>query len=333
MGNYTNSGLVAYCETALNNYKTVYMWSGIFRKVTTAYIDQLYNQNLNYYLQNHPNATAAQKEEYMSGIGYSAERVKYLKSLDGKGYYGCDCVGLIKSYYWGGVGSPNYDDPKGSDLNVGDMYNAATIKGLYADFDYVPGRLVVQDGHIGVYVGNNYVIECTLAGTGNAIKKTPYSAVWPKWCQCPYINNNDEQQCKDIYLSIGVAAIRKAPSTSGTLVSRCVRNGYYPASQIITPTNSSQKWFQHAGKDLYSALTDTDGSKLFNLYGKYSIGITNAPVNIRVSSSISSDVIVKLDKGTTVYLTNKNINSGGYTWTQVIYDSKLAWCDSQWINK
>ncbi|MCM1271816.1 MAG: hypothetical protein NC247_14535 [Ruminococcus flavefaciens] len=54
------------------------------------------------------------------------------------------------------------------------------------------------------------------------------------------------QTTKNIYLSAGTAAIRTSPSTSGSLVSRCVKGGYYPATEIVSPVGSSQKWFKHA---------------------------------------------------------------------------------------
>ena len=40
MSNFTNSGLVEYCKTALTK-NTAYMWGGLFRTITTDYINQL----------------------------------------------------------------------------------------------------------------------------------------------------------------------------------------------------------------------------------------------------------------------------------------------------
>ncbi len=40
MSNFTNSGLVAYCKTALTK-NTAYMWGGLFRTITPDYINQL----------------------------------------------------------------------------------------------------------------------------------------------------------------------------------------------------------------------------------------------------------------------------------------------------
>lgn len=313
MSEFTNNGLVEYCKTALTK-NTAYMWGGLFRTITTDYINHLKTIYPEEYVQPH---------------------LGVLQNLIGKGYYGCDCIGLIKSYYFGGIGSPNY--VVSEDYNVPMMYNNATLKGEIATFDRVPGRLVMTSelNHVGVYVGNNQVIECTLKNESEkgGVIQSSFNNSWAKWCQCIFIDDNTgDQSTKNIYLSTGIAAIRKSPSTSGEFVDRCKRGGYYPASKIVTPSGSSQRWFQHAGTSYYSALTDTDGSSLFTQKGTYIVGKTNAPVNVRTDASISSTVVAKLSSNTTVYLTGVTKTSGGYTWSQIIYNAALCWCDKQWIN-
>ena len=81
----TNKGLVQHAKQMLM-LPTSYMWGTLARKIDSGTIDWC-------------------KKTYPSM--YSADRVAYLKKQIGK-RYGCDCVGLIKSYYFGGVGSPKY---------------------------------------------------------------------------------------------------------------------------------------------------------------------------------------------------------------------------------
>ena len=325
---YTNSGLVQYCRDALK-LKTKYMWGGLFREITAAYINQLAGM--------YPNQ-------------YPASRKSTLNSLVGKGYYGCDCVGLIKSYYFGGVGTANnakgYDGSK--DYGVGAMYNAAKTKGKIATMPQTEGILVMTAdfGHVGVYIGNNQVIECTLGSCGDGVVQTDFAkGGWAYWCQCPCIEDDTSKKAAAavpstvnsniIYKSLGTAAKRKKADTSGDLAGKCERGGYYPASQLITPATGAQQWFCHAGTDLYSALNDTPAggnAKLFEQYGTYTMGVTNAIVNVRATAGLTSTKLAQLHKGAVVYLTGKIAQADGLTWAEIVYNGQLTWLDKQWVS-
>ncbi|MCM1300035.1 MAG: NlpC/P60 family protein [[Eubacterium] siraeum] len=344
MAEYTNSGLVKYCKTALTK-KTVYMWGGLFRQVTDAYIRQL----------------AA-----MYPRQYPADRQQALRGLIGKGYYGCDCIGLIKSYYFGGMGVENnakgYDGSK--DFGVGGMYNAAKIKGKISTMPKKEGVLVMTSdfGHVGVYAGSNEVIECTLSKFGDGVVKTKLSdRSWAYWCQCPFIADNTgvgtpdggssaaapdsspksdsdtnsantaKKAVNNLYRSLGVAAVRKNPYLKGELAGRCIRGGIYPADELIVPENGGQSWFKHAGQELYSALTDIDGSRLFEFIGNYQKGRARENVNFRESPSLSGKKITLLKKGADLYLTGKRTKADGITWAECAAQQKIGWCDLQWI--
>lgn len=165
-GELTAAGLVDYVRKVLA-LNTVYMWGGFGQLVTDSFIAQ----------------KAAQYPD-----NYSSSRVSKLKSLVGKNYYGIDCVGLIKSYYWGGVGSLKY--VAAQDKSANGMYSAATVKGDIGTMPETPGLCVWMDGHIGVYIGNGEVIESTSnTAFGDGVCKTKLSArKWLKWLQCPYIS-------------------------------------------------------------------------------------------------------------------------------------------------
>ena len=138
-----------------------------------------------------------------------------------------------------------------------------------------------------------------------------------------------------IYRSLSVVAKRKKADRNGDMTDQCERGGYYAASQLVTPAAGSQQWFRHADTDLYSALTDVPeaGSiKLFEQYGTYTVGKTNAPVNVRVSPGLDTEKIVLLEKGHTVYLTGETKQVDGVTWVQAVYNGQLVWIDKKWIN-
>lgn len=179
MATYTNLGLVQHAQAALK-MPTMYMWGGILRPITESYINGL--AKLPGYAKQYPES-----------------RKKELRTVIGKGYYGVDCVGLIKSYYWsgyanGGTGSPKY--PKEGekaypDVNAHAMYSAAKVKGKISTIPEIPGLIVYSKTypHVGVYIGNGYVIESTLSSRGDGVIKTKLSdwSGWEYWFECPYI--------------------------------------------------------------------------------------------------------------------------------------------------
>ena len=93
-----------------------------------------------------------------------------------------DCVGLIKGYGW-------YDETSGTikygtngmkDVTADGMFNAAVEKGPISTMPDIPGIAVWHQGHIGVYIGNGYVIHA--ANTYDGVIKTPItSSGWTHW--------------------------------------------------------------------------------------------------------------------------------------------------------
>lgn len=106
-----------------------------------------------------------------------------------------DCVGLIKGYGW-------YDETSGTikygtngmkDVTADGMFNAAVEKGPISTMPDIPGIAVWHQGHIGVYIGNGYVIHA--ANTYDGVIKTPItSSGWTHWLKIPYINYIEETE-------------------------------------------------------------------------------------------------------------------------------------------
>lgn len=106
-----------------------------------------------------------------------------------------DCVGLIKGYGW-------YDETSGTikygangmkDVTADGMFNAAVEKGPISTVPDIPGIAVWHQGHIGVYIGNGYVIHA--ANTYDGVIKTPItSSGWTHWLKVPYINYIEETE-------------------------------------------------------------------------------------------------------------------------------------------
>jgi len=197
MGMYTNTGLVRHAENALK-LKTKYMWGGILREITPAYIKQLQRM---YGINN--------------SLGYSVQRWQQLQSLVNTDYYGVDCIGLIKSYYWsgkpeGGTDSPVYDNK--TDINAKTMFQRATVKEKIKDLPEIPGLIVYSSApvHVGIYIGGGYTIESTLGSRGDGVVKRKLDNLWTDWFECPYIDYPDTGDLQTVTLAFK-AAIRSEP--------------------------------------------------------------------------------------------------------------------------
>lgn len=175
MNDYTNTGLVNHVKKAFA-LKTKYMWAGTLNPITDSYITQKVNQCKN-------GGVSASRS------GYTEARIKQLRSLANRGYYGVDCVCLVKSYLWGGVGCPNYQSKY--DLPAGSMYERAKVKGSIDTLPECPGIIVISrkhGNHVGVYIGNGETIESTLGSRGDGVVKHKLDKTfWTDWFQCPFI--------------------------------------------------------------------------------------------------------------------------------------------------
>jgi DNA-binding transcriptional ArsR family regulator len=125
---------------------------------------------------------------------YDAVRRYELTGLIGRAW-GIDCVGLIKSYYWGcvpAVSQGKYDSR--SDVSADGMYNAAKVKGGIETMPDLRGLCVQQPGHIGVYIGGGKVIEATRGVYGDGVVMTQLKdRKWVHWLQCPFITYETEE--------------------------------------------------------------------------------------------------------------------------------------------
>ena len=315
---YKAKDFISKVKNIAQNYNTVYCWGSFGFPITQSNITRLVNQ--------YPSI-------------YTTSMQTKLKSLIGRNYFGFDCVGLIKGVLWGFTGDKNksnggtaYGSNGVNDIDCNAMFNMCS--GKSTDFsNIVPGEFLWMQGHIGVYIGDGLAVEATaswnnkvqITAVGNIGAKTGYnSRKWTKHGKSPFIDysamnstsvstppasinttstTKTTASCKNIYLSKGVAAIRPSTSLSSSVASRCVRGNYYVACQTVKPSGSNQTWFKHANTGMYSAIDDTDGSKLFTLCGNYKEGKTNAICNVRTKASLTSATASKLSKGTTVYLT------------------------------
>ena len=127
----------------------------------------------------------AKLEQYPDSVGNYEEFI----SNNWVGKRTTDCCGLIKGYGWldPETMSINYGTNGMPDLGANQMYYNASESGTIDTIPEIPGLAVWHDGHIGVYIGNGYVIEAM--GTKYGVVKTQLEGRgWTHWLKVEYIN-------------------------------------------------------------------------------------------------------------------------------------------------
>ena len=146
--------------------------------------------------------TAANKKRYIDHHPYNKQpaRVKLINAASAD-TFGFDCVCLIKGVLWGWSGDKSkiYGGAKYAtngvpDVNADMMINLCSE--VSTDFSKIEvGEAVWTNGHIGVYIGNGFAIECTPAWKNrvqitacNCSKPGYNTRKWKKHGKLPYID-------------------------------------------------------------------------------------------------------------------------------------------------
>lgn len=157
----TNTGLVAYVKAMLGHP----YWYGCYGQMSTrALYKSKKNQYPNYYEWTLPTSQLGKKV--------------------------FDCVGLIKGYLWSSSTNavPKYNASQ--DVSANGMYEKCKKKGPMSSMPRIPGVLVFKNGHVGVYIGNNKVIEAKGHAYG-VIESNLNSGGWVNWGYCPWITYSE----------------------------------------------------------------------------------------------------------------------------------------------
>lgn len=174
----TEIDISSYTDKSTKNNLDLVEWAKCAEKAHWGYVWGTYGEILD-------RTKLAQKEiQYPENVG-GYERFIKENWLNGRA---ADCVGLIKGYCWLNAEtlSIDYCTNGTPDINTDTMYETAKEKGEIGTIPEIKGLAVWQKGHIGVYIGDGYVIEAK--GTEYGVVKTKLKdGNWTHWLKIPYI--------------------------------------------------------------------------------------------------------------------------------------------------
>lgn len=160
----TNTGLVEYVKAQLGKP----YWFGTYGQIAT---ETLYQQK---------------KKQYPQFYTATDYKLQYGKRTH-------DCIGLIKGYLWSDTptSAPKYNAAQ--DVSADGMLAICKEKGKIDTIPELPGVLVFSSQHVGVYIGNGYVVEAR--GHRYGVVKTKLSERgWKSWGKCPWIEYGEPKK-------------------------------------------------------------------------------------------------------------------------------------------
>lgn len=204
-----NHELVSKLQNIVDNYNTVYMWGVFGAPVTEKLIQEKTRQYPSWY-------TTARNAAY--------------RKLIGKNYFGFDCVNVIKGLLWGwtgdntkAYGGASYAVNGVPDVSANGMLDQ--LQNISSNFSNIEiGEAVWMDGHIGTYIGNGKVIECTPSWSNN-VQVTAcgnigeisglHTRTWTKHGKLPF-----------------VSYVQAAPEIVGNGNTQCIGTGTVTADKL-----------------------------------------------------------------------------------------------------
>lgn len=157
-----NIDLVAFCQETCDD-QWGYVWATYGKMLSAVKLDEL-------------------AEQFPDEVGQEKSFIKQ----NWCGRRTADCAGLIKAYFWydHSTGEIVYELAGYEDKRADELYEAADEKGTLDTIPETPGLGVWHDGHVGVYVGNGYVIHAN--GTHRGVEKQLLSETkFTHWFEIP----------------------------------------------------------------------------------------------------------------------------------------------------
>lgn len=120
--------------------------------------------------------------------------------------YAFDCVCLPKAILWGwnannkaNYGGAVYKANGVPDVNSDAMTSANHMSSYSTNFSKIKtGAFVGMKGHMGIYIGNGKVVECTTKWTGDVLVSNLSDRKWLRWGMSNYIDYSELDKPKPV---------------------------------------------------------------------------------------------------------------------------------------
>lgn len=120
---------------------------------------------------------------------YGTARTAVYRQHIAQGRMVCDCVGLIKGFFWTGNGGHGQKYASGNcpDVSADGMLRLCAVTGNLRALPEKRGLVLWRKGHIGVYVGGGWAIEARGFAYG-VVRTRVAERGWQKWGQLPMLD-------------------------------------------------------------------------------------------------------------------------------------------------
>lgn len=117
---------------------------------------------------------------------YENNRMARYKDDIAKGKVASDCIGLIKGYMWTNeeTGKQGYGANGCPDKGANSMHAYAKVKGAIDTLPEIPGLVLYKSGHVGVYIGDGWLVEAKGFAYG-VVKSKVSDRKFTHWFQQP----------------------------------------------------------------------------------------------------------------------------------------------------
>lgn len=129
-----------------------------------------------------------QRKQKQYPAHYAESRMNTYKKHIAEGRMVCDCVGLIKGFFWTENGSHENKYRSGNcpDTSANGMIKLCEETGEMNNMPEERGLILWMNGHVGVYVGNGKVIEARGYRYG-VVRTDVKGRGWKKWGRLPEV--------------------------------------------------------------------------------------------------------------------------------------------------